>query len=211
MQYNSHALGLELIEGLTRYPRPEIYTYTFPEHALFSGSCNGAGSGLHYYYPDLEKPRREDTLNRVFLMGYRFDLLFGRLNRNDKLVQYVRRLIGLRQQMKADLYASDFRDEMGLGPLPEKVYAKIFRRRDGGSLIVNLVDRRQNKKDAFPLSLDLTWHEFSKPGTAVLYEFDGRQTPLTRKVNPSSLVLTIPPLIGEAASVVIRRQSGSQP
>jgi hypothetical protein len=33
MQYNSHALGLELIEGITRYPRPEIYTYTFPEHA----------------------------------------------------------------------------------------------------------------------------------------------------------------------------------
>ena len=161
MQYNSHALGIELIDGLTCYPRPEIYTYTFPQHAIFSGTCDG--SGLKYYYPDMENPRREDTLNRVFLMGYRFDLLVHVSDRNAPFSQYLRRLVALRQQVKADLYASDFRDEIGLGPLPEKVYAKLFRRQDGQSLTLNLVDRRSGEKAPFELTIDLGQHEFSSP------------------------------------------------
>ncbi len=205
MQFNSHALGIELVEGITRHPRPEIYTYTFPEHAIFSGSCNGAGSGLHYYDPELTKPRREDTLNQVFLMGYRFDLLFGRLDRNDPLVQYVRRLIALRQQVKADLYASDFRDEIGVGVLPAHVSAKLFRRRDGGSLTVNLLDRRPGKKEGFDLSLDLASQDFFRPGAATLYELDAHPTVLTAEMSPGRLILKIPPREGDVAAIVISK------
>jgi hypothetical protein len=205
MQYNSHALGIELIDGLTCYPRPEIYTYTFPQHAIFSGTCNGAGSGLKYYYPDMENPRREDTLNRVFLMGYRFDLLVHVSDHNAPFSQYLRRLIALRQQVKTDLYASDFRDEIGLGPLPEKVHAKLFRRRDGQSLTLNLVDRRSGEKAPFELTIDLSRHEFSQPGAATLYEFDARQTPLATHNSYGELALQIPPLTGEVAAIVVRR------
>jgi hypothetical protein len=210
MQYNSHALGVELLAGLTRYPHPEIYTYTFPEHAIFSGTCNGAGRGLHYYYPDLDKPRREDTFNRVFLMGYRFDILTWRLNRRDPQNQYLRRLIALRQQLKADLYASDFRDEIGLGPLPAKVYAKLFRRRDGGSLTVNLVDRREGQGASFAWTIDLAKHDFSKPASATLYEFDGRQTPLTMHVQQGRLALQIPKLTAEVAAIIVRGTPGAE-
>jgi hypothetical protein len=192
-----------------RYPHPEIYAYTFPEHAIFSGTCNGAGSGLKYYYPDIESPRREDTMNRVFLMGYRFDILFGSLDRNHAFVQYVRRLIALRQRVKADLYASDFRDEIGLGRLPEKVYAKLFRRGDGGSLTLNLVDRRQGTRAPFELTIELGQHEFPRPGAATLYEFDGRETPLTARTDSGKLLLQVPPLSGEVAALVIRQ--GKQP
>ncbi len=209
MQYNSHALGIELIDGLTCYPRPEIYTYTFPQHAIFSGTCNGAGSGLKYYYPDMENPRREDTLNRVFLMGYRFDLLVHVSDRNAPFSQYLRRLVALRQEVKADLYASDFRDEIGLGPLPEKVYAKLFRRQDGESLTLNLVDRRSGQKAPFELTVDLGKHEFSQPGPATLHEFDSRRTPLAAHHDQGKLVLQIPALTGELAAIVIRRAPDS--
>lgn len=207
MQYNSHALGLELLQ-ITRYPRPEIYTYTFPEHPIFSGTCNGAGQGLYLYYPDMtpdSKPRREDALNRVFLMGYRFDLLSGRLDRQDPSVQYIQRLIALRQQIKADLYASDFRDEIGLGPLPKRIYVKLFRRRDGESLTLNLVDRRQDVKAPFAMTIELGRHEFPYPGTATLYEFDGRQSQLALAMNQGQLTLQIPSLTGEVAAIVVRR------
>lgn len=204
MQYNSHALGIEMVDGVTCYPCPEIYTYTFPQHAIFSGTCNGSGSGLKYYYPGLEKPRREDTMNRVFLMGYRFDLLMRPVKRDDPFTQYLRRLIALRQQVKADLYASDFRDTIGLGPLPENVYAKLFRRRDGQSLTLNLVDRRQGEKQPLGLTIDLGKHDFANPGAATLYDLDGRQTQLTAQLAQGKLSLKVP-LTTEAAAILVRR------
>jgi len=152
MQYNSHALGLELIQGLTEHQKPEIYTYTFPHHAIFSGSCNGAGSGLKYYYKDLEKPTRAETFDRVFLMGYRFDILGYKLRKDDPNMLYLRDLIALRQRIKGDLYLSSFKDEIGLGPLPANVYAKVFRHDEGKSVTVVFLDRRA-KKDAMALTL----------------------------------------------------------
>lgn len=204
MQYNSHALGIEMVDGLTCYPCPDIYAYTFPEHAIFSGTCNGSGSGLKYYYPGLEKPRREDTMNRVFLMGYRFDLLMRPVKRDDPFAMYLRRLIALRQQVKADLYASDFRDTIGLGPLPDNVYVKLFRRRDGQSLTLNLVDRRQGEKQALELSIDLGKHDFANPGAATLYDLDGRQTQLTAQLAQGKLGLKVA-LTTEAAAIIVRR------
>jgi hypothetical protein len=209
MQFNSHALGLELIEGITRYPHPEIYTYTFPDHAIFSGTCNGAGSGLHYYYPDLEKPRREDTMNRVFLMGYRFDILAGSINRNDPFYQYLRQLIALRQAVKADLYASDFRDELGLSSLPEGVHAKLFRHREGRSLTVNVLDRRPLPRPPFELSIDLARNRFTSPAKSTLFEVGGGQTNLVSTVQNELLSVRIPPLKGEAAVILLSNSPSS--
>ena len=204
MQYNSHALGIELVDGLTCHPCPEIYTYTFPQHAIFSGTCNGAGKGLKYYYAGLEKPRREDTMNRVFLMGYRFDILLYPVRREDTYSQYLRRLIALRQQVKADLYASDFRDAIGLGALPKIFMRSLFRRRDGQSLTLNLVDRRQGEKAPLDLTIDLEKHDFTNSGSATLYTLDGHQRQLATRIDRARLTLTIPP-ITEVAVVVVRR------
>ena len=203
MQFNSHALGIELVAGITPYPHPEIYTYTFPEHAIFSGTCNGAGSGLQYYYPDLQKPRREDTMNRVFLMGYRFDILAYPVDRQDPFMQYLRQLIALRQRIKAQLYSSDFRDEIGLGPMPDKVAAKLFRERQGKSLTVTLVDRRAGSKNPFELTLDLAAQDAASAGRATLYELNGTARSLAVKQHERQAVIEVPPLSGEAAAIVI--------
>jgi hypothetical protein len=206
MQFNSHALGLELVDGLTRSPHPEIYTYTFPEHAIFSGTCDGAGSALKYYYPDYpnpEKPRREDTMNRVFLMGYRFDILAYPVNRQDPFMQYMRQLIALRQRIKDQLYASDFRDEIGLGPMPDKVYAKVFRHRQGKSLTVTLVDRRAALRKPFELSIDLSMHDVAAANKVILYELGGAARPLARKQQGRKLTMEVPALVGEPAAIVI--------
>ena len=207
MQYNSHALGLEYLEGISRYVKPEIYAYTWPEHAIYSGTCNGAGSGLKYYWPDVgDKPRREDVMNHVFLMGSRFDILMqSPIDRTDSFVQYLRKLIALRAAVKSAIYGADFRDEIGLGPLPERVYAKLFRRPDRASLAVNLVDRRQVRKGRFVLSIDLEANDFPEPGEASLYEFDDRRTRLESKVEGGHLVLSVPELQGEVATIVVNR------
>lgn len=168
MQYNSHALGLELIDGLTEHQKPEIYTYTFPHHVIFSGSCNGAGSGLKHYYKDLAKPTRQETFNRVFLMGYRYDILGYKLQKDNPDMIYLRDLIALRQKIKGDLYRSSFRDEIGLGPLPANVYAKVFRHDEGKSVTVTLVDRRE-KKDAMIVSIDPALLHVGAPKKAVLF------------------------------------------
>ena len=41
---------------------------------------------------------------------------------------------------------SDFKDTMGLGQLPAKVEAKVFRHREGKSLTITLLDRRSEQR-----------------------------------------------------------------
>jgi hypothetical protein len=137
--------ALELIDGLTEHQKPDIYTYTFPHHVIFSGSCNGADSGLKYYYNDLDKPARQETYNRFFLMGYRWDILGYGLQKDNPDMLYLRSLIALGQKIKGDLHRSSFRDEVGLAPLPPNVYAKVFRHDEGKSVAVVIVDRREKK------------------------------------------------------------------
>ncbi len=207
MQYNSHALGIEMVEGLTCYPRPEIYTYTFPEHAIFSGSCNGAGSGLHYYrgYEEMTHPRRQDAMNRVFLMGYRFDVLFGHIDKTDPFHQYMRTLIALRQKIKADIYGGEFRDTIGLGVLPDRMEAKVFRRRDGSSLTLAFIDRRVGDKLPFKLLLDLPANRVGKVESAVLHLLDGSAIPIPAVTGPDGkLELSVPAFSSEVAAVVMK-------
>ena len=202
MQYNSHALGIELVGGLTCYPYPEIYTYTFPEHPIFSGSCNNQ-EGLIYYYSDLEKPNREDAMNRVFLMGYRFDIMIGRVNKDDPYHKYLKDLISLRRKIRA-IYSSDFRDTIGLGKLPENVFMKLFRPRDGKSLILTIIDRRIELKEPYDVNIDLTKNELPKMETAVLYLLNGDEIALETGQKDDNLVVHIPDFDDRVAAIIIK-------
>lgn len=203
MQYNSHALGLELIEGITRYLKPEIYTYTFPEHAIFSGSCNGAGSGLHYYYPDLAgKPSKVDVYNRAFLMGYRFDIL-DRITPGDPTSEYLKNLIALRQRVKHLLYTSSFRDDIGLGKLPDKVYAKLFRSNDGKQLFVSMVDRREGKQLPFKMTIDLSLNEFQGNRSASILGFNNYKAKVPTKTSTHTIELQVPAISDKVALIQI--------
>jgi hypothetical protein len=208
MRYNSHALGLELVEGLTAWPKPEIYTYTFPHHTIFSGTCNGAGSGLHHYYPELAEQRgsrRAETLDRVFLMGYRFDVLGYKLDRASPDMLYLRDLIALRQRIKAELYASSFVDELGLGTLPPGVIAKVFRHDGAKSVSVVFLDRRA-KRDAFTLRLHPAAWSTGELNIATLFTLDGAGRELPLSSAPDGLVsVDIPAREARPAALVLRR------
>jgi len=205
MQYNSHALGLEMVAGLTRYQKPEIYTYTFPHHAIFSGSCNGSGRALVHYYPGLKKVTRAETFNRVFLMGYRFDVLGHRLNRKNRDMLYLRSLIALRQKIKAHLYRSSLKDEIGLGPLPADVHARVFRHDQGKSLTVAFLDRRKDKA-AFALRVDPAALDLAGLKTAALYTLDGRTTPLAVKTRADkTLEVALPARQADPAAVIFSK------
>jgi hypothetical protein len=155
----------------------------------------------------MRAPRREDTLNRVFLMGYRFDILAYPVDRTDPSMNYLKELIALRQKIKAQLYGSDFRDEIGLGPIPEKVYAKIFRHRQGKSLTVTLVDRRAPRRRPFKLTVNPSLHDVAAVNKATLYQFGGAAHPLTVNEQGKRLVLEIPVLTSDAAAIVIGLES----
>ncbi|MBI3923785.1 MAG: LamG domain-containing protein [Armatimonadetes bacterium] len=209
-QYATHTLGEELA-GWNK-PKPEIYDYTFPDHIIFSGSCNSIG-GTAYYYDDMKptQVRRQDAMNRVFLMGHRFDLLtwtqgktidWPATNEEKEFYEYIRKLIKLRQAIKADLYNSDFRDDLGLGELPKKVEVKVFRRRDGKALVMNILDRR-DKKEPFTLRLDCSAHSVPPPKSARFFTFKSEQG-IPLKVGGSAISLEIPAHDEEPAAIVCR-------
>ncbi|MEW6749685.1 MAG: DUF6259 domain-containing protein [Candidatus Latescibacterota bacterium] len=204
MQYDSHALGIEMVAGF-QHPRPEIYAYTFPDHIVFSGTCNGAGAGLVYYYPDMTAPRREDAVNQVFLMGFRFDILAYPLDQQPpEFVSHLRALIALRQGIKADLYAASFRDETGLGPRPDSVEARVFRRNDGGGLVVTLLDRRPQPQ-AFVLRVDLQPLAVTSVARATLHTLDGGQADVPlRRVGSHGVEVAVPARQGAPAALVLR-------
>ena len=198
MPYQSHALGLELLSHLIDYPAPEIYAYSFPEFPIFSGSCNGAN--VQIYYPG-EKVTSEDTMNRVFLFGHRFDILGYPLDRDRPFWQYMKKLIALRQAVKSELYSSHFRDVDGLGTLPSRVEAKIFRHVQGTSLTINLVDRRLSK-EPFSLEINQADLDVEDMSECALLTFAGRKRMQLRRTG-ERLHIEVPALENSVASLVI--------
>jgi hypothetical protein len=200
MKHTTHVLGVD-VAGWYPYGRPEVFTYTFPDFPIFSGTAN-TWTGVQQFYPG-EKVTHEDAFDRVHLMGFRYDvLLYPAGSEGTPLRDYLKRLIALRKRIKRDLYASDFRDTEGLGSLPERVDGKSFRRRDGRGAVVTLLDRRRDKEpfvlEVFPPLLDI-----QPPKQAILQTLEGEQR-LECQATPKGLRVTIPPFDGRTAAVVLR-------
>ena len=203
MVYQSHALGLELVAGLTDYPCPDIYTYTFPHHAIFSGSSNN-WLGIVQYYDDMDEPRHEDALHRVFLMGFKFDVPRYPLKKDAPFFQYLRSLIALRKRIKGDLYSSSFKHTVGLGDVPEGVEARLFRHDEGRSLTVTFLDRRKSK-DAFALEVDAARQGINGLSKATLYTLESGETEVQLQSLDDGLIrLTVPAREGIPAAVIVR-------
>ena len=207
-QYTTHALGTELA-GWSNPPKPEIFTYTFPDFLIFSGSCNRIG-GAAAYYDDLEPKdvKHADALRRVHLMGLRYDILpryrtggLWPFEPGQAFVEWLKKLIGLRQRIKAHLYASDFRDTVGLGPLPPKVEAKLFAHRERKSLTITLLDRRQEHRP-FDVTLDASRYETDRVRSATLHKLQGTAE-LRLRLADGKLIVTIPPLAAQVGAVVL--------
>ncbi len=203
MQYQTHALASEFA-GFADLPHPEIYTYTFPKHLLFSGSCNG-WSWVTRFYDDLPNPTHSDAMDLVFLMGYRFDAINHPLDRESDYAKYLKRLIALRKEIKSELYASSFRDMEGLSGLPSGVRARVFRGDDGRSATITLLDRRR-ERTGFSLRLDCEPWKIDRLRKANLYSLDSTVTALSVKEGRAGILeLLVPPWKGFPAALVLRR------
>lgn len=201
MQYQTHGLGIELVGRLSNRPYPEIYTYTFPEHLIFSGTSN-TWKGIWQYYDDMPEPRHEDAMNRVFLLGYRFDAPGFPVKRDDPYWLYLKQLINLRHRIKNHLYKSSFKDDVGLGPIPKMVEVKAFRHNQGQSVSFTIVDRRQ-LKESFVITLDLSAYRVKPLTKAVFYDFTGEKQ-ITMNAVGKRLDVTIPSREGtEPAAVIV--------
>ncbi len=208
-QYTTHALGTE-VAGWANPPKPEIFTYTFPDFLIFSGSCNRI-HGTADYYDDMKREdvTPQDALRRVHLMGLRYDILpryekggLWPFEPGGEFVEWLKKLVGLRARIKSDLYASDFQDTLGLGPLPAKVEAKIFRHHQGKSLTVTLLDRRE-PQEPYELTIDAARYGIKQAPAAKLYKFEG-EADLKPRLAQGKLTLTIPPLGEQVGAVVVR-------
>jgi hypothetical protein len=137
-------------------------------------------------------------------MGYRFDILGYKLQKDNADMIYLRDLIALRQRIKGDLYRSSFKDEIGLGPLPGNVYAKVFRHDDARSVTVALVDRRE-KKDAMTVSVSPAALQVGGLKKATLYTLGGEPSDL--KVSSAAdgrLEVEVPARPAAPAAVILR-------
>lgn len=203
MQYQTHALGMELGRLKSHFPYPEIYSYTYPEHLIFSGSCN-TWKGVIQYYDDMPDPRHEDAMNRVFLIGIRFDILGFPIDRDNPYWIYMKKLINLRQKIKSHLYKSSLKDQIGLGQLPRNVEVRIFRHNEGESLTLTILDRR-SVKDSFEIYLDLSLHAVKELKNAVFYDFLGEKQIAVSHSGDRNIKLVIPQREGtEPAAVIIQ-------
>jgi len=201
MQYQTHALASEFA-GFADLPHPEIYTYTFPKHLLFSGSCNG-WSWVTRFYDELPNPTHMDAMDLVFLMGFRFDAINHPLDRESDYAKYLKRLIALRVQVKRDLYSSSFRDTEGLSELPPGVRARVFRGDDGRSATITMLDRRR-ERSGFPLRVDCAELGIEPLNEATLYALDDTRTELPLKRSEESAVeLTVPPWKDAPAAIIL--------
>ena len=198
-QWTTHALGVELA-GWCR--NPEVFTYTHPDMLIFSGSCN-RWNRLEPYYPGEEEYTREMAFNRVHLMGLRYDVLWVYPAREEtrEIIEYMKKLIGLRKKIKGDLYQSDFEDEIGLGPLPERVEARIFRHREGKSLTITLLDRRE-EKTPFSMKVDCAQHGLS-PKRAKLFTL-GEDAELEVSQAGKETDIALPEYEGIPAAIILQ-------
>ena len=158
------------------------------------------------YYPDVEeRGSRKDTYNRVFLMGYRFDVLAYGYNKTSEDILHLRGLIAIREKTKDHWYRSSFKDEVGIGKLPAEVYPKVFRHDEGRSLTVALVDRRETKS-VLTLTVDTAKLAIADLDKATLYTLDGKETPLEMSsLKRGELRITVPARQADPAAIVISK------
>ncbi|MCC6446844.1 MAG: hypothetical protein IT210_25755 [Armatimonadetes bacterium] len=178
MPYTNWVLGEEFAFGTDRFSRPDIFAYSFSDvYPVFAGSCN-VWQGVSHFYDDLPNPRHEDAVNRVFLIGERFDTLgLYPLNRESSFGEHIKKLVALRQKVRDIVYQGRFYEALGLSGMPPKAEARVFIRKTRPGVILTLLDRRV-ERSPWVLSIDtsaLPWP--AKLSRATLLSLDGSSTP----------------------------------
>lgn len=204
LQYGTHALGLP---WHAPFARPEVVRYTLPEYPLFSGLCNGF-EGVKQFY-NKETVNYRDALEYVFLIGNRYE--FGMSNRPPAMIDpWQKKMVDLRRACRPEMNYGDFLDDIGLGPLPERVYARLFRRADRGRLVVTLLDRRKENRKPFALTVDLAAAGVGDARKVVLATLEGQQPlPAPQRQGPR-VEVTVPDFPERAGALLIEVEKPSR-
>ncbi|MCK5803047.1 MAG: hypothetical protein KAI66_09455, partial [Lentisphaeria bacterium] len=198
LQWGTHALGLM---WHPRHAHPEVVRYTLPEMIFFSGMCNGY-SGVKQFYKD-ERVTFIDALERVFLIGNRFELSLS--HQPPILIsEYKRNLVALRKACTNEMNYGDFLDDTSLGIVPDRVHIRLFRAPDRKRLVITMLDRR-HAPDRTPFTFELDLAR-AAAGTEIklwLRTLAGENIPLKHSRNSSVLKLEIPSFKDRPAAVFI--------
>ena len=197
LPYSTHALGLP---WHVPFARPEVVRYTLPEYPLFSGLCDGF-EGVKQFY-DNEPVTYRDALEFVFLIGNRYE--FGMSNRPPDMIDpWQKKMVDLRRACRPEMNHGDFLDSLGLGTLPPRVYARLFRRADRGRLAVTLLDRRSGDRQPFTLSLELTVAGAGAPRSVKLVTLDGEQALPVPQPKDGRVEISVPVFPPRTAALLI--------
>jgi len=200
--YATHALGLP---WHVPFAHPEVVRYTLPEYPLFSGMCNGT-AGVAQFYPG-EKVDYKDALERVFLIGNRYEMPMS--NRPPEFVKgsYYQKMCRLRRACRPEMNYGDFLDDIGLGPLPDHVHARLFRRADRRRLVVTLLDRRKGKRTPLAVGVDLKAAGVGTARSARLITLGGERQLDQPKSEGSGAIIAVPPYEGRPAALLIETEA----
>jgi formylglycine-generating enzyme required for sulfatase activity len=192
------------------FSEPALYRYTHPDYPLFCGGVNFFGGGPQKDLFDgvLARPTWPEFLAYVYLYGGRFDCFGGSVPDLDTPTEYRSAetqetvdLLLLRNAVREELNHGLFRDRIALGPLPERVFARVFVRRDRTAALVTLLDLRP-EKDSYTLSLDLATHGLAAATAAELVRGGGGSELLPPPaVNGMVAQATVPAKAGKTAAV----------
>ncbi len=206
LQYGTHALGLMWHR---RWPHPEVVRYTLPEMVLFSGMCNGY-SGVSHFYPG-EDVTMSDALERVYLIGNRFEFPLS-YEPPELANEYYRNLVSLRRACTNEMNYGDFLDTIGLGPVPERVHARIFRGPESERLAITLLDRREDSREPFEVTVDLAEIDVQRAGAVTLRTLAGETTSLTAESSEDGTIsIEVPVFEDRPAALLVdveARESG---
>ncbi|MCD6564209.1 MAG: hypothetical protein J7K23_09915 [Thermoproteales archaeon] len=187
----------------TKFPKPEVFFYTFPYFNIIDGFANPpVKDTLEAYFPYLNKISYEDILNRVYLMGFKFDItLYRRLEKNSHFVKYLKKILVLRNKIKKYLLNSRFIDDIYILSLPEKVEAKMFM--GYRFILINLLDYR-DVKSSFDLIIDINAiSDYSSNISSKIYTFDVEEKIPIDNVN-NKIIIKVPYFEEHIASIVVK-------
>jgi hypothetical protein len=194
----------------TKYPAPEVFAYTFPDYIIIDGFANQPVEWIgKCYYPDMDgEIGFEDLVNRVYLLGFRFDVtplpVGSRIKKGEPLTEHIRRLIALRKKVKQLQYESRFMDDLGVKCEAEKVVTKVFKGLDGRRVLINIVDYRP-EKNSFLIEVDAKLYCLTGKEACKLYAVDDQEAELQLKLKERKLLIEVPPFKGRVASIVLEK------
>ncbi|MDD5705319.1 MAG: hypothetical protein PHR35_05300, partial [Kiritimatiellae bacterium] len=204
MEHNTHSLAAFSWSGNGNaiFSEPAIFRYVHSRFPLF------AGTSLWPMVADLfggaiPKPTIPDYFAFLYSYGaylshWGADACLAEDYPPELLTPENKDLINifsLRHAVHRDLNNDDFRDTLGLGTLPARVFARVFVRPDRSAALLTLVDTRE-QRDAFTLTLDLKAHGLGRA--------TGAEIVRGKVVSP----LAVPAMMGLVAEVAVPANAG---